>query len=540
MTVIPSSSSRQFTSAGRRGGDDSTGVARYYETLRAHVKLIVLCMVVTLIAAVAYVELAPKSYTATAQMLVNTLPAQDSVLETVPGLLHASGDPTTDILTAAALVHTTQIAQATASALSSKQSATGILSKISVVPTDQSNILSVSTSSSSPQKAQRLVNAYARAVVAVRTANLHAYIAGEIPRLKASLSRLSPAAAAATTSGDLLGQLEALQNGSDSTVTLSGPASVPSAPTSPKKTLSLVAGVLIGLLIGVAGAFGMDTVDPPVRREGELRERFGAAPVLARIPTRAGPARPGPLVPMDLSFDALEQYRTLRATLPARLPSDDGVAYLVSSASPSEGKSTSAISLAAVLAQGGADVILIDADLRRPTVGVALDARSRKGKGTEGVLSGNVALADALQPVTLGSTRFRVLAAHGHAVKQADQLTPSGAQRLVEAAEKLADIVVIDSPPLTAVSDALPFARVVDQVLIVVRMGQTKLSRLSETWELLSHQHTQPSGIILIGVRGHGGPMYGYGYDDDQSSWLTETHSRTEPAGVRSSRSRRS
>ncbi|MGH2907891.1 MAG: Wzz/FepE/Etk N-terminal domain-containing protein, partial [Solirubrobacteraceae bacterium] len=154
---------RQFGSGAADTGGGSTGLVRYFTTLRAHVKLIVLCIIVTFGAAVAYVKVAPKSYTATAQMLVSPLPAQDSVLETVPGvlLLHASGDPTTDVLTASSLVHTQAIAQATATALHSRQSAGDILNKVSVVPTDQSNLLSISTSSSDPHQAARLANTYA-------------------------------------------------------------------------------------------------------------------------------------------------------------------------------------------------------------------------------------------------------------------------------------------------------------------------------------------------------------------------------------------
>src|ERR1700761_6084970 len=106
MRAMEPSASEFGRGATRDSGSGSTGVSRYFATLRAHVKLIVLCVIITFAGAVAYVKLAPKSYTATAQLLVNPLPAQDSVLETVPGLLHASGDPTTDVLTAASVVHT--------------------------------------------------------------------------------------------------------------------------------------------------------------------------------------------------------------------------------------------------------------------------------------------------------------------------------------------------------------------------------------------------------------------------------------------------
>ena len=505
-------------------------MARYYETLRSHVKLILMCVIVTLAAAVVYVKVASKSYTATAQVVISPVSSQNTVLFSVP-VLHGSGDPTQDVLTASALIHSPTIAQATVNSLHLRTSANDLLGKVSVVPMDQSNILAISTSSSDPAQAQRIVNAYAQQTVAVRTADLHAAVQAQLTGLKASLAQAPASQRSGTgTLGDTYSQLEQLAQVPDPTVSVGPPASLPTAPTSPKTTLSLAAGVLVGLLIGIGAAFGIDALDPRVRREEQLRERLGAVPVLARIPLRTGPARPGPLTPVDLPPAALEQYRTLRATLMMRARSEKGQAYLLTGATPSEGKTTSAISLAAVLAQGGADVILIDADLRRPTISRALGVRNVSG--TEEVLSGDVALSDALAEVRLGTTSFRVLAARGHSVEHADRLSPASAVRLVEQARRLAEVVVIDSPPLTAVSDALLFAQVADQVVLAVRVGHTKLSKLSEAWELLSDQGTQLGGIILVGVRRQ--ERYGYGYDlpAGAADWQNASATR-EPVSLR-------
>jgi Mrp family chromosome partitioning ATPase len=79
----------------------------------------------------------------------------------------------------------------------------------------------------------------------------------------------------------------------------------------------------------------------------------------------------------------------------------------------------------------------------------------------------------------------------------------------------MADFVVIDSPPLTAVIDALPLAQFADEVLVVVRSGQTRIAKLVHLEEILSNQGAYPSGIVLVGATGAGAVGYTYGYDYD-------------------------
>jgi polysaccharide biosynthesis transport protein len=473
-----------------------SALTRYYQTVRSHLKLIAACVVVTLAAAVAYVELAPKTYTATAQVLVNPASSADTVLFSLP-VLHASGDPTQDVLTASSLITTPQIAQATIDALHLHTSPSALLGKIQANPLDQSNIISLQATATSPREAQLLANAFARQVVAVRTAALHRAIALVIPGLRTTVARLPAAQRNGTgTLGDQLTQLEQLQSSPDPTVSVAAAATLPTAPTSPRKGLSLVVGLFAGLLIGLGAAFAYDALDPRLQREEQLRERFPRVPVLARVP-EADAHKLGPLTPLDLPIPAAEQYRTLRVTLAARR-TNGSQAYLLTGSAPAEGKSTSAINLAAALAQSGENVILIEADLRRPTIAKALGIQ--KFAGTEEVLNGEVNLTNALSQVKLGTGSFLVLAAHGNNAHEADRLSSIAAQRLVDEARRYADFVVIDSPPITAVVDALPIAKVVDAVVVTARVGHTRLSKLGELWELLGHQGTQPAGIVLVGV----------------------------------------
>jgi Mrp family chromosome partitioning ATPase len=491
-------------SASRARGERS-GFKRYYETLRERVWVIVACTVVTIAAAAIYVSVAPRTYTAQAELLVNPAASSDTILFNLP-VLHTSGDPTRDVLTAASLVTTPQVADAAIKALNLHTTPSALLAKIQATPVGQSNIVAVQAVASSPQQAQQLANAFTTQTIAVRTDTLHNALNQLIPPLKAQVAALPVNQRNGSGSlGDQLTQLEQLQSGSDPTLGIAAPAQLPSGPTSPRTKLSLAAGLFGGLLIGVGAAFALSALDPRIRREEQLRELFVGVPVLARIPRIKKP-KARPLTPDELPVGAQEGDRALRTTLASRAGSEPQ-AFLVTGCGPSEGKTTSAIGLAVALAQGGARVVLIEADLRRPTISSALGLKLHYG--TEQVLIGEVEFADALTTVTFDGRSLQVLAAHRSGVELADRLSFAVARQLIATAKETADFVVIDSPPLTAVIDALPLAQLADEVLIVVRLGQSRLTKLSHLEELLSHQGVHPSGLVLVGASA----SMGYGYD---------------------------
>jgi polysaccharide biosynthesis transport protein len=501
------------TSSAGAGAVERSGFRRYYRVVVEHLRVIAACVAITLAAAVIYVEVAPRTYTAESQLLINPAAQTNTVLFSLP-VLHSSGDPTQDVLTASALITTPQVANSVIHALHLHITAADLLGRIQSTPVAQSNIIALQATAPSARDAQRLANTFALEAIAVRTSALHNALALQIPGLRASVAALAPAVRNGPgTLGDQLNQLEQLQHANDPTISIASVATLPTGPSSPQKALSVAAGLFAGLLLGLGAAFLFDSLDPRLRREEQLRERFANAPVLARIP-RIKPHRGhivGPLTPIDLPPAALEQYRTLRASLTASRAAGSR-AVLMTGSVPSEGKTTSAISLAAVLAQSGASVILIEADLRRPTIGVALGLG--EFSGAEQVLAGEIALDSALVPVRLGSVEMRVLAAHPHSSAQADRLSPAAARRLVEDAKALADFVIIDSAPLTAVIDAMPIAQAADAVIVAARVGHSRLNKLSDLFELLERQQAMTLGVVLVGVD----QERGYGYDYYQPS----------------------
>jgi len=522
-----------MTSAPETSGYSSSrfqapGIKRYLRTLAEHWWLVAACVAVCIAAAAIYVVQAPRKYRATSEMLISPVPAGTSTLVGLP-VLFSSGDPTRDVLTASSLITTPQVALVAIHSVGLHESPGAVLAEVSVTPVGQSNLLAVQASAPSAKQAQQIANAIPRAVIATRAAALHHAIAAIVPSLRAEAARLPvPQRGQPGTVSDQLDQLETLASQPDPTMTLASPAVLPTSPYTPRVKLSLLAGLFGGLILGICAAFAYQALDPRLRREDELRDVF-RIPILAEIPReRPGSGRRRPMLPTELSFGALEGYRTLRTTLTARAGGRSR-AYLMTGSSPAEGKTTSAIGLAAALAHGGSRVILIEADLRRPTIGQALHLPI--SYGTEDVITGQVELAEALTMAKFDGWPLQVLAVNEPGTALADRLSPSVAKRLVDQALELADYVVIDSPPITDVSDALPLASIADEVLIVARLGVSKLSKLSRLQDMLRNQGIFASGFVLVG---EGARRPGYYYaPDERDPRVRSARRRATPAAAR-------
>jgi capsular polysaccharide biosynthesis protein len=489
----------------RGRSENEPGILRYYRTLREQVKLIAACTIVAVAVAAIYTRVATKRYSAEAQMLVSPADSGNAALSTLP-VLHGTSDPTRDTLTAAGLVTNPQVAQAVVKAMGLKVSADDVLSKVTATPIGQSNLLALQATSGSAAGAQQLVNTFADQVVATRATNLHAALATAIPGLRAQIQAETPAERVAnSTLTSQLSELEQLKSSPDPTITIAARAGLPLAPYTPKTKLAIVAGLIAGLVLGVGGAFLIDALDPRLRREEQLRHLFNAL-ILGGIPRERPHHRgPGPLLPSDLSFAGHEGYRSLRTFLAARAGNKPQAVLLTGSA-PGEGKTTTAIGLATALAQGGASVILIEADLRRPAIGTALQLNV--DYGTEDLAQGTAVLEQALTPVVLDGSELQVVVVKRPSDHIAERLSFDFSQRLVEHAKELADFVVIDSPPISVVVDALPLAKYVDDVLIVSRLGVSKLAKISELYDMLMNYGAPPLGFVVIGESPIRGSLY--------------------------------
>jgi capsular exopolysaccharide synthesis family protein len=456
--------------------------------------VIVATVALTTGVAIAYVATADPVYEAETDVIIFPAPVNDQNLINLP-LIRASSDPTRDVETASRLITNAEVAAQVKSDLDSPLSTEELLADVTAEPVAQSNIVTVTAQASTPEQAQALANGFARAAIEERTRALHEYIDDTLPGIQAQLDENpDPSLQAAVA------QLRVLRESDDPTMRVQTPASLPTSPVSPRKKLSIIAGLLAGLILGVIAAFALQILDPRLRREEQLR-RLYRLPILARIPRESGRHASSPLNPRGLSPAAAEAYRTLRGTLAAstrRSPDRQSTAILVTGSSPAEGKTTTAISLATALAASGQKVILIEADLRRPSISRTLGVRANHG--VVSALLESTAIEDALITTDAYGPKLGMLLADHEGGWITELFALPSARQLIDEARSLADYVIIDSPPLTDVIDALPLASYVDDVLLVVRLNRTRLPKLARLGELLAENGIRPVGFAVVGT----------------------------------------
>jgi capsular exopolysaccharide synthesis family protein len=477
--------------------EEQEGLQRYVETIRERIWLILTAVAITTGIALLYVATATKTYSAEADILVTPVSGTDPALSSL-GLISESADPTRDVETASRLITNINVAARVKKALNSPRTPQSLLASVSTAPVGQSNIVALTAEDSSPAGAQKLATAFVQQAVAERTALLHSQIDTVIPQLQAQIDRGSTSGAGGAPLASQIAELQQLRASPDPTIRVQNAAQLPGSPSSPRARLSVVGGMIAGLILGVAAAFAAQVLDPRLRREAQLRRTF-RLPILGRIPRESG-AGDDPLAPREISSATGEAYRALRTTVAGarRGRSGEGKVILVTGSSPSEGKTTTAVNLATSLALAGNRVILIESDLRRPVLAQVMGVRPEQG-GVVSVLIENTTLAESLVPSATYGPNLRLLLSDYEGGWIAELFSIPTAERMIQDARRMADFVIVDSAPLNEVVDALPLAQQADEVLIVVRLGTTRLDKLTQLAELLAENGVRPLGFAVIG-----------------------------------------
>lgn len=201
-----------------------------------------------------------------------------------------------------------------------------------------------------------------------------------------------------------------------------------------------------------------------------------------------------------------EQYRTIRTNLQFASVDDDLTSILVTSSGLGEGKSMTAANLAIVNAQQGKKVLLIDADLRKPTVHYTF--RLDNLTGLSNILVGESALEDAIQPSDVD--HLDVITCGPIPPNPSELLASKKMRTVLEQAESHYDLVIFDTPPVLAVTDATILANIVDGSLLVVRSGQTEIESAKAAKEALEPANGKLLGTVLNDREKKGSNYYYY------------------------------
>jgi succinoglycan biosynthesis transport protein ExoP len=247
----------------------------------------------------------------------------------------------------------------------------------------------------------------------------------------------------------------------ESPVVIISLADPPEYPTFPKKSLNMIVSIAAGLFVGIGVAFLIEYLDTSVKTMADAETLLGL-PVLTVIPNKGGPM---PLIQDAGRLPHAEGYRILRAKLDLKVQNGIGPALTMLSGGPGEGKSTTIYNLAVVCAQAGQSVILVDCDLRRPTLHELVGLSNENGLSN--YLRGEGEAVEFVQRTAM--PKLQVLTAGNMPMSDIGVLAGDKIRHMLDDLKQRYDLVLIDAPPVLGISDGSIIAREVDYVILVIQ-----------------------------------------------------------------------
>ena len=400
-----------------------------------------------------------------------------------------------------------------------------------------SALVTVKATAPDEQLAASLANEVARGAVTIQKNDERDRFRRNAERVEAQYERLrtdgTPGTRTDFALASLLDRISTLRTLSVNATParLAEAASIPTSPASPKPIRNTLLGGIIGLIIGMGIAFVRDSLDRRLRDHHEIQETL-ELPIVGsvRIEALGGAAYVqngrGPMVDQDV-----ESFRILRANIEFLDVDRPIKSILVTSPLPEEGKSTVAASLAAANAAAGKRTLLIECDLRRPTLSDRLSIN--RSPGLSDYLAGQASPSDIVQIVQLTQAGRAAGAKNGNGSKASEELTADAGRLVVIAAgsqsvrpaellgsrrfqaflEEVAtayEAVVIDTPPLLSVSDTLEMVPFADGVLLCIRADQTTRDQARAVKDALAHLPPRTTAVVVTGLKPGRESDYGY------------------------------
>jgi len=321
-------------------------------------------------------------------------------------------------------------------------------------------------------------------------------------------------------------------------------AAIPKGPVGPRRMQSVMLALVLAVAFGVALALFLEYLDDTVKSPGDIESGL-RLPSLAIIPIAGKPTQrflpmsralqrtngngSGPELLINASGPSLqaEAYKHLRTSLLLSTAGRAPKSLLVTSSVPAEGKTTTVVNTATVLAQTGAQVLVIDADMRRPRLHKAFGLNNNDGLSA--ILSSDTTEAEVLSKITkFNGTNIYLLSSGAIPPNPAELLGSPQMKLLLDMAGETFDYIVIDSPPVASFTDGVLISSLVDGVLLVVQGGKTSRQVVKRTRQMLHEIGAKIIGVVLnkADVRLNDYYYYHYGYKRDDYSQANAENSQ--------------
>lgn len=428
------------------------------------------------------------------------------------------GPDTIDLLADARIVATAGAARQAAKYLHPAVSPGSLLRSVSATADQTTGLITITGSAATPQRAANIANAFARALATNQTNAAVKQLNTAIIQLQKQIRALAKGDPGEIQLSQQLARFRALRAAQNSNVLVVDPATASTVPVAPQVARSVILASIVAFLLGLGAVALAESSDRRIRHPDEAGD-FTGLPLLSAIPRSAfsSSAR---------THEDEESFATLRASLTFFNIDRPISSVLITSPGKEDGKTMVAVRLARALARAGKDVILLDADLRRPAAAVRLGVPPSQGLGA--VLVGELRLEDALRAERAPDGRrglLRVLPAGPPPPNPSELL---GSRRMADLISELmerSDILVIDSTPLLTVSDSMPLLQLVSGVMLIARINRTSRDAIARLRFVVGSGGGNALGVVATGAAGGG--LYaasGYGYktayasaDDDQN-----------------------
>lgn len=469
--------------------------------VRRRLGLIALCALVTASAAVGVSLLEQRIYSASAGLLFRDAGLDQTLFGAAPAT--PSGDRSRDAATNVKLISLEVVAARTAQALGGGLTARDIQDHVTVAAEGQSDLVSVTATASDPKLAARLAETFCEEFIVFRREADRAKIRDAEQLLQQQINALpgqqtSKRRRALASRAEQLQILASLQTGN---VELVQPAVVPDTASSPRPVRAGIVGLGLGLLLGLATALLLNRTDRRIGESDDFELILGQ-PLLGRVPLSKALTSPRLVKPPPAEGDV---FRMLLARLKYFNAERDIRRLLVTSSRLGDGKSVIARHLAMIAAQDGARVLLVETDLRRPSLARAAGLPTEPGLAE--VLTQAVPLAAAVRRLHAHvwsdkppSGVLDVLVAGARPPSPAESLASRRVRTVLDDLADDHDLVIIDTPAISVVSDAIPLLGLVDGVIVVGRLGKSRSDDLARLGAELVKLGAPVLGVVVNAV----------------------------------------